>query len=159
VNHCPLLLLLLLLLPPPLLQAIESATGQRTCIVYGALPAETRRQQARLFNDPQSGANVLIASDAIGLGLNFNIRRVIFTTMEKFGKGGRSKVPVPVSLVKQIAGRAGRRNRYGVRSWVTHVTQLQRPPAAAQLQLFQLRCRSTFKRIICLLALLRRCYS
>jgi hypothetical protein len=34
--------LLLLLL---LLQAIESATGQRTCIVYGALPAETRRQQ------------------------------------------------------------------------------------------------------------------
>jgi hypothetical protein len=28
-----------------LLQAIEAATGQRTCIVYGALPAETRRQQ------------------------------------------------------------------------------------------------------------------
>jgi superfamily II DNA/RNA helicase len=99
---------LLLLL---LLQAIESATGQRTCIVYGALPAETRRQQARLFNDPQSGANILIASDAIGLGLNFNIQRVIFTTMQKYGKGGRSMVPVPVSLVKQIAGRAGRRNR------------------------------------------------
>jgi ATP-dependent RNA helicase SUPV3L1/SUV3 len=100
-------------IPLPLvpLQAIESATGQRTCIVYGALPAETRRQQARLFNDPHSGANILIASDAIGLGLNFNIRRVIFTTMQKFGKGGRSKVPVPVSLVKQIAGRAGRRNR------------------------------------------------
>jgi ATP-dependent RNA helicase SUPV3L1/SUV3 len=67
--------------------------------------------QARLFNDPHSGANVLIASDAIGLGLNFNIRRVIFTTMQKHGKGGRSMVPVPVSLVKQIAGRAGRRNR------------------------------------------------
>ncbi|WIA34808.1 hypothetical protein OEZ86_013108 [Tetradesmus obliquus] len=91
-------------------KAIEAATGQRTCIVYGALPAETRRQQARLFNDPHSGANILIASDAIGLGLNFNIRRVIFTTMQKFARGGRGKVPVPVSLVKQISGRAGRRN-------------------------------------------------
>jgi hypothetical protein len=30
--------------------------------------------QARLFNNPASGVNVLIASDAIGLGLNFNIR-------------------------------------------------------------------------------------
>lgn len=68
--------------------------------------------QARLFNDPHSGANILIASDAIGLGLNFNIRRVIFTTMQKFARGGRGKVPVPVSLVKQISGRAGRRNRW-----------------------------------------------
>jgi hypothetical protein len=32
--------------------------------------------QARLFNNPASGVNVLIASDAIGLGLNFNIRYV-----------------------------------------------------------------------------------
>ena len=30
--------------------------------------------QARLFNNPTSDVNVLIASDAIGLGLNFNIR-------------------------------------------------------------------------------------
>lgn len=30
-------------------------------------------RQACLFNDPHSGANILIASDAIGLGLNFNI--------------------------------------------------------------------------------------
>jgi hypothetical protein len=29
-------------------QAIEDATGQKTCIVYGALPAETRRHQVRL---------------------------------------------------------------------------------------------------------------
>lgn len=67
--------------------------------------------QARLFNDPNSGANILIASDAIGLGLNFNIRRVIFTTMTKHSRMGHGKRKVPVSLVKQIAGRAGRRNR------------------------------------------------
>lgn len=94
-----------------LLQAIEAATGQRTCIVYGALPAETRRHQARLFNDPQSDVNILVASDAIGLGLNFNIRRVIFTSLHKRGFMGRGAQPVSPSLIKQIAGRAGRRNR------------------------------------------------
>lgn len=97
--------------PRPRSQEIEGATGLRTCIVYGALPAETRRAQARLFNDPASGHRVLVASDAIGMGLNFNIRRVVFSTMEKSGGPGRRRGPVPASLVKQIAGRAGRRNR------------------------------------------------
>jgi ATP-dependent RNA helicase SUPV3L1/SUV3 len=31
---------------------------------------ETRAEQARLFNDPNSGYDVLVASDAIGMGLN-----------------------------------------------------------------------------------------
>lgn len=39
-------------------------------------------------------------------------RRVIFTTLTKRARGGRDQVKVPVSLVKQIAGRAGRRNRF-----------------------------------------------
>jgi hypothetical protein len=34
--------------------ALESV-GHRCCLIYGALPAETRREQARLFNDPNSG--------------------------------------------------------------------------------------------------------
>lgn len=85
--------------------------GLPTCVVYGALPAETRRAQARQFNDPSSPAKVLVASDAIGMGLNFNIRRVIFTTLSK--RSATSMVPVPPALVKQIAGRAGRRNRWG----------------------------------------------
>jgi hypothetical protein len=40
---------------------------------YGML-SDATVLQARLFNNPASGVNVLIASDAIGLGLNFNIR-------------------------------------------------------------------------------------
>jgi hypothetical protein len=32
----------------------------------GNLPPETRKEQARLFQDPDSGYNVLVASDAIG---------------------------------------------------------------------------------------------
>lgn len=86
---------------------VELATKHRCCVVYGALPPETRRQQAKLFNDPDSGYDVLVASDAVGMGLNLNIRRVVFYSLDKFDGG--AKRPVPPSQVKQIAGRAGRR--------------------------------------------------
>ena len=182
-------------------------------MVYGALPPETRRQQARLFNEPGGGGplcaeagvrlaacvfvrhglgcvhqasappsthlsvhapqltlarvpagpaccadnpyRVLVASDAVGMGLNLNIRRIIFHSVMKHegahsGRGpacrllwgdamlglggwegltglalpqrharaasspsragGRERVPVSVSMLKQIAGRAGRRS-------------------------------------------------
>ena len=49
---------------------IERATQRRVAIVYGSLPPETRAQQARLFNDPENDYDVLVASDAIGMGLN-----------------------------------------------------------------------------------------
>ncbi|KAL4443033.1 hypothetical protein ABPG77_008524 [Micractinium sp. CCAP 211/92] len=90
-------------------QLIEQETKHRCCVVYGALPPETRRQQAKLFNEPDNAYRVLVASDAVGMGLNLNIRRIIFHTMAK-REGGRKTVPVSVSMVKQIAGRAGRRS-------------------------------------------------
>lgn len=49
---------------------IEKATGRRAAIVYGSLPAEIRTQQANLFNDPDNDYDFLVASDAIGMGLN-----------------------------------------------------------------------------------------
>ena len=57
---------------------VEDVTGLRCCLIYGSLPPETRTQQAALFNDPDSGYDVLVATDAIGMGLNLNIRRVVF---------------------------------------------------------------------------------
>jgi ATP-dependent RNA helicase SUPV3L1/SUV3 len=64
------------------------------CVVYGALPPEMRRLQARLFNDPSSRYDVLVASDAVGMGLNLNIRRVVFHTLQKFeGEGWRAAPP------------------------------------------------------------------
>ena len=51
-------------------QAIEKQTGRKVAIVYGSLPPETRAQQARLFNDPNNEYDILVASDAIGMGLN-----------------------------------------------------------------------------------------
>ena len=49
---------------------IEEETGLRCAVVYGRLPPEIRAEQAALFNDPNSGFDVLVASDAIGMGLN-----------------------------------------------------------------------------------------
>ena len=75
---------------------------RRVCVVYGALPPEMRRTQARLFNDPGSGYDVLVASDAVGMGLNLNIRRIIFHTLSKVEGGNRG--PISISQIKQIAG-------------------------------------------------------
>jgi ATP-dependent RNA helicase SUPV3L1/SUV3 len=49
---------------------VEQATGFRCAVAYGRLPPETRSEQAALFNDPDSGYDVMVASDAIGMGLN-----------------------------------------------------------------------------------------
>ncbi|KAF5735538.1 ATP-dependent RNA helicase SUPV3L1 isoform 1 [Tripterygium wilfordii] len=86
---------------------IEKHTKHRCCVIYGALPPETRRQQANLFNNQDNEFDVLVASDAVGMGLNLNIRRVVFYSLSKYN--GDRIVPVPESQVKQIAGRAGRR--------------------------------------------------
>ena len=51
-------------------QNIEKETGLRCALVYGALPPESRTMQADLFNDPDSGYDIIVASDAVGMGLN-----------------------------------------------------------------------------------------
>ncbi|KAJ2238318.1 RNA helicase [Coemansia sp. RSA 485] len=85
---------------------IEQTTGLRCAVIYGGLPPEARVEQARLFNDPDSGYDVLVASDAIGMGINLSIRRIVFTTLQKFDGG--SLMPISVSQTRQIGGRAGR---------------------------------------------------
>ena len=106
---------------------IETANeDMKCCVVYGQLPPETRAQQARLFNDEASGYDVLVASDAVGMGLNLNIGRVLFRQILKYSgelsdedldgvdeayreDSRKTRLsPVEHQLVKQIAGRAGR---------------------------------------------------
>ncbi len=106
------------------------APGARSvCVVYGALPPEMRRTQARLFNDPGSGYDVLVASDAVGMGLNLNIRRIIFHTLEK-SEGGDGRVPISVSQVKQIAGAPRNPSAHDHKSLRNHQSSL--PPGAQQ---------------------------
>lgn len=78
--------------------------GKKVSIIYGALSPEVRKRQAHLF---ASGENdILISTDAIGMGLNLPINRVIFSSLEKYdGFSNRSLKSIEV---KQIAGRAGR---------------------------------------------------
>lgn len=81
--------------------------GKSVSVIYGALPPEVRRREAERFASGQT--EVLVATDAIGMGLNLPIRRVLFSTLTKFdGEGDRT---LDEGEVHQIAGRAG---RYGI---------------------------------------------
>ena len=72
--------------------------------IYGALSPEVREREARRF--ASGDADVLVATDAIGLGLNLPIQRVIFTSVQKYD--GTERAELPVALLQQIGGRAGR---------------------------------------------------
>jgi ATP-dependent RNA helicase SUPV3L1/SUV3 len=86
---------------------IEKAnTNIKCCIIYGSLPPATRKEQARLFNTHESGYDVLVATDAIGMGLNLAIQRIVFSRLDKFD--GKRTRQLHASEIKQIGGRAGR---------------------------------------------------
>ncbi|KAG0451127.1 hypothetical protein HPP92_026400 [Vanilla planifolia] len=98
---------------------IESGGKHLCSVVYGSLPPETRTKQASMFNDESSEFDVLVASDAIGMGLNLNISRIIFSTLQKFD--GVCTRELGILEIKQIAGRAG---RYGSKFPIGEVTCL-----------------------------------
>uniref|UniRef100_A0A7S1KW45 RNA helicase n=1 Tax=Percolomonas cosmopolitus TaxID=63605 RepID=A0A7S1KW45_9EUKA len=98
---------------------IEKSTKFKVAVVYGGLPPETRVAQAQMFNrsqdvEPQfddegkqlEAAEILVATDAIGYGLNLNIRRIIFSKTEKFD--GIEQRSLNTTETRQIGGRAGR---------------------------------------------------
>ena len=73
-------------------------------IVMGALSPRTRNAQAEMY---QSGdVDFLVATDAIGMGLNLDADHVAFASMRKFD-GARRRQLTPMEMA-QIAGRAGR---------------------------------------------------
>jgi len=82
----------------------------KNSVIYGDLPPEVRRLQYDSFI---SGENhILISTDAIGMGVNLPIRRIIFTETKKFD--GEEFRFLSSQEVKQIAGRAGRIGIYDV---------------------------------------------
>ena len=81
-----------------------AASGHPVSVIYGALPPEVRKREAERFAKGES--HILVATDAIGMGLNLPIRRVLFSTLTKFD--GQDDRPLNESEVHQIAGRAGR---------------------------------------------------
>ncbi|XP_057658150.1 ATP-dependent RNA helicase SUV3 homolog, mitochondrial [Diorhabda carinulata] len=87
------------------------ATGREVAVIYGGLPPGTKLAQAAKFNDPENSCKILVATDAIGMGLNLSIKRVVFYSLIKASmneKGEREMDTISVSSALQIAGRAGR---------------------------------------------------
>ena len=81
------------------------ARGHRVATIYGALSPEVRRAEAARFRSGE--ANVLVTTDAIGMGLNLGpLKRIVFSTVRKWD-GVQERV-LTNSEIRQIAGRAGR---------------------------------------------------
>ncbi|MBS5931948.1 MAG: RNA helicase [Clostridiales bacterium] len=81
-----------------------------TSIIYGDLPPEVRKIQYRDFIDGKN--KILVSTDAIGMGVNLPIRRIIFMNSKKFD--GDEIRTLTSQEIKQIAGRAGRKGIYEI---------------------------------------------
>lgn len=84
--------------------------GWKCSIIYGALPYDVRHDEARKFNQGENA--VVVATDAIGMGLNMPIKRIVFLKMSKFD--GMEIRELTASETQQIAGRAGRRGLFDI---------------------------------------------
>ncbi len=79
-------------------------TGLSVATVYGNLSPEVRRAQAQRFRD--GSADIVVGTDALAMGLNMPIARIVMTTAIKYN--GYEEEEISASLARQIAGRAGR---------------------------------------------------
>ncbi len=73
-------------------------------VVMGALSPDVRNAQVKLFEEGK--VDHIVATDAIGLGLNLNIKNIFFSSIKKFD--GQRERKLTYDEISQIAGRAGR---------------------------------------------------
>ena len=93
--------------------ALLEQQGIKASVIYGALPPASRREEVRRFESHET--EVVVATDAIGMGISLPIRRILFCTAWKFdGVGNRV---LNTGEVKQIARRALRHLRYRLRAF------------------------------------------
>lgn len=79
-------------------------SGFSVATIYGNLSPDVRRAQAARFRNGE--ADIVVGTDAIAMGLNLPIERIVMTTTTKYN--GYEEEEVPAALARQIAGRAGR---------------------------------------------------
>lgn len=109
--------------------------GKEVAVIYGSLPPNTKLAQAEKFNDPSNPCKIMVATDAIGMGLNLyvekrkmqlklrnsniefeliirlnfrSIRRIIFYSVVKLqlNESNEKEIsPLTVSTALQIAGK------------------------------------------------------
>ncbi|WP_241255050.1 helicase-related protein [Altererythrobacter sp. BO-6] len=93
-------------------------------VVMGALSPETRNRQVELFQNGE--VDYIVATDAIGMGLNLDLHHVAFASLSKFD-GRRQRRLTPAEMA-QIAGRAGRHQRDGSFGTVSGIRGSQASP-------------------------------
>ncbi|AWK51484.1 RNA helicase [Clostridium beijerinckii] len=81
-----------------------SSKGIKASIIYGDLPPEVRKMQYEQFVNKET--KVLVTTDAIGMGVNLPIRRIVFISIRKFD--GEEVRELTSQEIKQVGGRAGR---------------------------------------------------
>jgi ATP-dependent RNA helicase SUPV3L1/SUV3 len=80
------------------------AVGVKASVIYGDLPYDVRRSEIARFVNGET--DVVVATDAVGMGLNLPIKRVVFLETHKYD--GHRRRFLHGTEIKQIAGRAGR---------------------------------------------------
>ena len=87
-----------------------SERGIKCSIIYGDLPPEVRKMQYEQFVNKET--KVLVTTDAIGMGVNLPIQRIVFMSIRKFD--GEEVRELTSQEIKQVGGRAGRIGIYDV---------------------------------------------
>ncbi|NKE19468.1 helicase-related protein [Neoroseomonas oryzicola] len=107
--------------------AIAEAVRRRRggcAVVMGRLSPRTRNAQVALYQNRE--VDFLVATDAIGMGLNMDVDHVAFAALSKFD--GQNARPLTAQEVAQIAGRAGRGMKDG-----SFGTTAECPPMAEEI--------------------------
>lgn len=90
--------------------------GIKASMIYGNLPYSVRKKQVERFLNGDT--NVIVSTNAIGMGMNLPVRRIVFLEDQKFN--GKSKEYLQITDIKQIAGRAGRNKETGYVTSILH---------------------------------------
>ena len=118
-----------------LAEHLTSTFGRKVSVIYGALSPEVRRLEAQRFRDGET--DIVVATDAIGMGLNLPVENVLFWELEKFD--GVSRRGLVDAEILQIAGRAGRFGRFPI----GHVGVVAGGPAGRSMTLLRRALQST----------------
>uniref|UniRef100_A0A915CQU7 RNA helicase n=1 Tax=Ditylenchus dipsaci TaxID=166011 RepID=A0A915CQU7_9BILA len=88
-----------------LARKIKRNTGREVAVIYGDMPPAAKKAEADRFNDPEDKCKILVATDAIGMGINLNIARIVFASLRRVRVDQKF---IPNYFARQISGRAGR---------------------------------------------------
>jgi Helicase conserved C-terminal domain/Mitochondrial degradasome RNA helicase subunit C terminal len=86
------------------IKALLDDSGRRPAVLYGNLAPEIRQAEAKRFRDGET--DIVVATDAIGMGLNLPVQHVVLWETHKFD--GIQSRPLTAAEIQQVAGRAGR---------------------------------------------------